>query len=32
VQQPANGFFLSDVERVVEKVLAKNMRDSESET
>ena len=32
VQQPANGFFLSDVERVVEKVLAKNMKDSESET
>ena len=32
VQQPANGFFLSDVERVVEKVLAKNMKDRESET
>jgi hypothetical protein len=32
VQQPANGFFLSDVERVVEKVLAKNLKDRESET
>ncbi len=26
VQQPANSFFLSDVERVVEKVLARNMK------
>jgi hypothetical protein len=32
VQQPANGFFLSDVERVVEKVLARNMKGRESET
>lgn len=32
VQQPANGFFLSDVERVVEKVLERNMRSRESET
>jgi hypothetical protein len=32
VQQPANGFFLSDVERVVEKVLARNMGGRESET
>ena len=32
VQQPANGFFLSDVERVVEKVLARNMDGRESET
>ena len=31
VQQPANSFFLSDVERVVEKVLAKNMKGRESE-
>jgi hypothetical protein len=31
VQQPANSFFLSDVERVVEKVLARNMgRESET--
>jgi hypothetical protein len=28
--QPANGFFLTDVERVVEKVLARNLRSSES--
>jgi hypothetical protein len=32
VQQPANSFFLSDVERVVEKVLARNMSSRESET
>jgi hypothetical protein len=32
VQQPANSFFLSDVERVVEKVLARNMKRRESET
>jgi len=32
VQQPANSFFLSDVERVVEKVLARNMKGRESET
>jgi hypothetical protein len=32
VQQPANGFFLSDVEKVVDKVLTRNMQGSESET
>ena len=32
VQQPANSFFLSDVERVVEKVLARNMKGRESKT
>jgi len=32
VQQPANSFFLSDVERVVEKVLSRNMKGRESET
>jgi hypothetical protein len=32
VQQPANGFFLTDVERVVEKVLARNLKDRESES
>ena len=32
IQQPANSFFLSDVERVVEKVLARNMKGRESET
>jgi len=32
VQQPANSFFLSDVESVVEKVLARNMKGRESET
>jgi len=32
VQQPANSFFLSDVEHVVEKVLARNMKGRESET
>ncbi len=32
VQQPTNSFFLSDVERVVEKVLARNMSRRESET
>ena len=31
VQQPATSFFLSDVERVVEKVLARNMKGRESE-
>jgi hypothetical protein len=30
VQQPASGFFLADVERVVEKVLARNLKSSES--
>jgi hypothetical protein len=32
IQQPANSFFLTDVERVVEKVLARNMNGRESET
>jgi hypothetical protein len=32
IQQPANSFFLTDVERVVEKVLARNMSSRESET
>jgi len=32
VPQPASSFFLSDVERVVEKVLARNMKGRESET
>jgi hypothetical protein len=32
VQQPANSFFLSDVEHVVEGVLARNMKGRESET
>jgi hypothetical protein len=32
IQQPANSFFLTDVERVVEKVLARNMKGRESET
>jgi hypothetical protein len=32
VQQPANSFFLTDVERVVEKVLNRNLKNSESET
>jgi hypothetical protein len=31
VQQPANGFFLTDVERVVEMVLARNIKGGESE-
>jgi len=31
VRQPANGFFLTDVERVVEKVLTRNLKSSESE-
>lgn len=30
VQQPANGFFLTDVEKVVEKVLARNLQETES--
>jgi len=29
---PASGFFLSDVEKVVEDVLARNLKDRESET
>jgi hypothetical protein len=32
VAQPANAFFLTDVERVVERVLARNMKGSESES
>lgn len=32
VQQPANNFFLSDVERVVEKVLARNIKGRQSES
>jgi len=31
VQQPANSFFLTDVEKVVEKVLSRNLKSSESE-
>lgn len=31
VQQPANSFFLTDVERVVEKVLNRSLREKESE-
>jgi hypothetical protein len=31
VQQPANGFFLTDVEKVVEKVLNRNLNGRESE-
>jgi hypothetical protein len=32
MRQPANGFFLSDVERVVDKVLNRKLKDSESES
>jgi hypothetical protein len=32
VQQPANSFFLTDVERVVEKVLTRNLQGSESKS
>jgi hypothetical protein len=32
VPQPANSFFLTDVERVVEKVLSRNLKGNESET
>jgi hypothetical protein len=32
VQQPANSFFLTDVERVVEKVLNRNLKGKESES
>ncbi|MGA3080313.1 MAG: hypothetical protein ABSD44_02895 [Terracidiphilus sp.] len=32
VQQPASGFFLTDVERAVEKVLTQNLNRRESET
>jgi hypothetical protein len=31
VKQPANGFFLTDVEKVVEKVLSRNLKGRESE-
>jgi hypothetical protein len=32
LQQPATSFFLTDVERVVEKVLSRNLKNSESES
>jgi hypothetical protein len=32
VQQPANSFFLTDVEKVVEKVLTRNLKGRESES
>jgi hypothetical protein len=32
VQQPANSFFLSDVEKVVDKVLTRNLKGRESES
>ncbi len=32
VQQPANSFFLTDVERVVDKVLTRSLKGSESES
>ena len=32
LQQPANEYFLSDVERLVERALARNMKDRKSET
>lgn len=32
VQQPANSFFLTDVEKVVEKVLSRNLQSHESES
>src|ERR1035441_8069876 len=32
VQQPTNSFFLTDVEKVVEKVLTRNLRGTESES
>ena len=32
VHQPANGFFLTDVERVVEKVLTRNLQSNESKS
>jgi len=32
VQQPANSFFLTDVEKVVEKVLNRNLKSHESES
>jgi hypothetical protein len=30
IQQPANGFFLTDVEKVVDRVLTRNLQNSES--
>jgi hypothetical protein len=32
VQQPANSFFLTDVENVVDRVLSRNLKNRESET
>ena len=32
VQEPSNGFFLTDVEKVVEKVLTRNLKGRESES
>ena len=32
VQQPANSFFLTDVEKVVEKVLSRNLKSANRET
>jgi hypothetical protein len=32
MQQPANSFFLTDVEKVVDKVLTRNLRESESKS
>jgi hypothetical protein len=32
IQQPANSFFLTDVEKVVEKVLSRNLKSHESES
>ena len=32
VQQPANNFFLTDVENVVDRVLSRNLKNRESET
>lgn len=32
VQQPANGFFLTDVEKVVDRVLTRNLQNSESKS
>jgi len=32
LQEQGSGFFLTDVERVVERVLARNLKKSESES
>ena len=32
VQQPASSFFLTDVEKVVDKVLTRNLRESETKS